>query len=201
MGHIAGSLPCAPRTRGAVLGAGATDSPHGPIHFGHDLPVDHPMHSAGRMQGFVVGTPRGCGVRRRACQRHRRGSVERFRGIAVLPKSRASVREALLPGTGWRQAASSSEPPTSVGLACRPVGACRRHLVKHLDSTGAPVGAAQHDGESHPFGGESGHPVGMAGAFARSRPGMLRASGVDVGDALTHQDTRVLVSFTGVDVP
>jgi hypothetical protein len=30
------------------------------------------------------------------------------------------------------QAASSSEPPTSVGLACRPVGACRRHLMKHF---------------------------------------------------------------------
>jgi hypothetical protein len=27
-------------------------------------------------------------------------------------------------------AASSSEPPTSVGLACCLVGACRRHLVK-----------------------------------------------------------------------
>ena len=30
------------------------------------------------------------------------------------------------------RAASSSESPTSVGLACRPVGAWRRHLVKHL---------------------------------------------------------------------
>src|SRR6476620_11218259 len=32
--------------------------------------------------------------------------------------------------TGWCQAASSSEPPASVGLACRPVGAWRRHLMK-----------------------------------------------------------------------
>ena len=32
------------------------------------------------------------------------------------------------------QTASSSEPPASVGLACRPVGACRRHLMKQLDS-------------------------------------------------------------------
>ena len=31
--------------------------------------------------------------------------------------------------------ASSSEPPASVGLACRPVGAWRRQLVKQLDST------------------------------------------------------------------
>ena len=31
--------------------------------------------------------------------------------------------------TGW-PAAPSSEPPASVGLACGPVGACRRHLVK-----------------------------------------------------------------------
>jgi hypothetical protein len=29
-----------------------------------------------------------------------------------------------------------SEPPASVGLACRPVGAWRRHLMKQLDSTG-----------------------------------------------------------------
>jgi hypothetical protein len=34
------------------------------------------------------------------------------------------------------QAASSCEPPTSVGLACRPVGACRRHLVKRMNYTG-----------------------------------------------------------------
>ena len=32
-------------------------------------------------------------------------------------------------------AASSSEPPTSVGLAHRPVGACRRRLVKHDQTT------------------------------------------------------------------
>src|SRR6185312_6319173 len=37
--------------------------------------------------------------------------------------------------------ASSSEPPTSVGLACHPVGACRRLLVKQLNSTrGGPAG-------------------------------------------------------------
>src|SRR5271166_3559428 len=46
------------------------------------------------------------------------------------PSFRAPAREALLPGTDWCRAASSSEPPTSVGLACRPVGAWRRHLVK-----------------------------------------------------------------------
>ena len=37
--------------------------------------------------------------------------------------------------TGPMSAASSSEPPTSVGLACRPVGAWRRHLVKRTRST------------------------------------------------------------------
>ena len=30
------------------------------------------------------------------------------------------------------EAAASSEPPASVGLACRPVGAWRRHLVKRI---------------------------------------------------------------------
>src|SRR5271166_1013505 len=33
-------------------------------------------------------------------------------------------------------AASSSEPPASMGLACRPVGAWRRHLVKQINYTG-----------------------------------------------------------------
>jgi hypothetical protein len=37
--------------------------------------------------------------------------------------------------TGLVPAASSSGPPTSVGLACRPVGAWRRHLVKQGHST------------------------------------------------------------------
>jgi hypothetical protein len=36
------------------------------------VPVDNEMHSAGRMQGFVVGAPSGCSVRRCACQWHRR---------------------------------------------------------------------------------------------------------------------------------
>lgn len=40
------------------------------------------------------------------------------------PCGRRSCRHRLVPTT------SSSEPPTSVGLACRPVGAWRRHLVK-----------------------------------------------------------------------
>ena len=46
-------------------------------------------------------------------------------------------------------AASSSEPPTSVGLACRPVGAWRRHLVKQINYTGMnrlPVHFAVWDG-------------------------------------------------------
>jgi hypothetical protein len=37
--------------------------------------------------------------------------------------------------TGWCEPLRSSEPPTSVGLACRPVGAWRRHLVKQNQST------------------------------------------------------------------
>ena len=39
-------------------------------------------------------------------------------------------------------AASSSEPPTSVGLACRPVGAWRRHLMKQNQSTRGGRGPA-----------------------------------------------------------
>src|SRR5271168_3652209 len=46
------------------------------------------------------------------------------------PQGRRSCPHRLVP------AASSSEPPTSVGLACRPVGAWRRHLVKRGHSTG-----------------------------------------------------------------
>jgi hypothetical protein len=30
---------------------------------------------------------------------------------------------------------TQSEPPTSAGLACRHVGACRRHLMKQINST------------------------------------------------------------------
>ncbi|MDT5317732.1 MAG: hypothetical protein QOD88_254 [Mycobacterium sp.] len=48
-------------------------------------------------------------------------------------------------------AASSSAPPASVGLACRPVGAWRRHLVKQSHHTtdrrhvrGPPTAAFQH---------------------------------------------------------
>jgi hypothetical protein len=48
------------------------------------------------------------------------------------------------PLAGWtavpRSAASSSEPPTSAGLACRPVRAWRRHLVKQIHYMGmAPL--------------------------------------------------------------
>ena len=41
-------------------------------------------------------------------------------------------------------AASSSEPPTSVGLACRPVGAWRRHLVKRLQFKSAQDVTSSH---------------------------------------------------------
>lgn len=44
--------------------------------------------------------------------------------VTVRPSSRRSYHLRL------EAVASSSEPPTSVGLACRPVGAWRRHLVK-----------------------------------------------------------------------
>lgn len=97
----------------------------------HHFPVDNPMDLPGGMQGVVLRAPRGRSVRRCACQGHQPirtpGTIPRH---AVLPKDWASVWEALLPGTGWSQAASSSEPPTSVGLACHLVGACRRHLMK-----------------------------------------------------------------------
>ena len=42
-------------------------------------------------------------------------------------------------------AASSSEPPTSVGLACRPVGAWRRQLVKLVKFYEGPPGTAHFD--------------------------------------------------------
>src|ERR1700730_12965466 len=60
---------------------------------------------------------------------------DRFRDIAVLPKGRASAAGGALADTRLVSAASSSEPPTSVGLACRPVGAWRRQLVKRIQST------------------------------------------------------------------
>jgi hypothetical protein len=51
---------------------------------------------------------------------------ERFRDIAVLPKGWASTTGGALARHRLVSAASSSEPPASVGLACRPVGAWRR---------------------------------------------------------------------------
>ena len=41
-------------------------------------------------------------------------------------------------------AASSSEPPTSMGLACRPVGAWRRHLVRQRQCMGRNRHGAGH---------------------------------------------------------
>src|SRR4051812_36615068 len=40
-------------------------------------------------------------------------------------------------GTGWCWPLRHPSHPASVGLACRPVGAWRRRLVKQLDSTRA----------------------------------------------------------------
>jgi hypothetical protein len=61
-----------------------------------------------------------------------------------LHRGRRSCRHRLVP------AASSSEPPTSVGLACRPVGASRRQLMKPLSCTRRSLdlfpGAAIHSG-------------------------------------------------------
>jgi hypothetical protein len=64
--------------------------------------------------------------------------------LSSVPGSivRASAVEALLPGTGRCRPASSSEPPASVGLACRPVGAWRRQLVKRTQPTAADYGWA-----------------------------------------------------------
>ena len=66
----------------------------------------------------VGAAPRITNVRWRRYQRHR-------------PNYLGSCRHRLVP------AAWSSEPPTSVGLACRPVGAWRRHLMKHIQVTTA----------------------------------------------------------------
>jgi hypothetical protein len=51
-------------------------------------------------------------------------------------------REALLPGTGWCWPLRHPSHPTSVGLACRPVGAWRRQLVKQNQCTAAAYGWA-----------------------------------------------------------
>src|SRR5271167_672023 len=58
------------------------------------------------------------------------------------PDSRASAREALLPSPFWCRPLRHPSHPTSVGLACRPVGAWRRHLVKQNQCTAAAYGWA-----------------------------------------------------------
>ena len=56
----------------------------------------------------------------------------RFHQISDMetPRFRASRSEALLPGTGRCRPLRHPSHPASVGLACRPVGACRRQLMK-----------------------------------------------------------------------
>ena len=99
----------------------------------HDLPIDNEMHSAERMQGFVVGAPSGCSVRRCACQWHRRVRPARTIPRHCSTPERSSLRSGgALARHRSVSAASSSEPPASVGLACRPVGAWRRQLVKQF---------------------------------------------------------------------
>ena len=52
----------------------------------------------------------------------------------LFPYSGPETRGALA-RTGWCRPLRHPSHPASVGLACRPVGAWRRHLVKQLDST------------------------------------------------------------------
>jgi hypothetical protein len=56
--------------------------------------------------------------------------------------------------TGWCEPLRSSEPPAGVGLACRPVGAWRRHLVKQNQSTrgGPGTGTLSSAVDSRPLG-------------------------------------------------
>src|SRR3954469_21512186 len=57
----------------------------------------------------------------------------------VRPLGPASSSGGALACTGWCWPLRHPSHPASVGLACRPVGAWPRHLVKQLDSTrGAP---------------------------------------------------------------
>src|ERR1700677_2072119 len=62
-------------------------------------------------------------------------SSELLTSIIAHPRTRASTTEGALALHQLVLAASSSEPPTSVGLACCPVGAWRRHLMKQFHST------------------------------------------------------------------
>ena len=68
----------------------------------------------------TISAPKRLGTRERHCSTSERSG---------LHCGRRSCRHRFVP------AASSSEPPTSVGLACCPVGAWRRHLVKQRQCT------------------------------------------------------------------
>jgi hypothetical protein len=54
--------------------------------------------------------------------------------VIARPSFGPPLREALLPSTGRCRPLRHPSHPASVGLACRPVGAWRRHLMKQLDS-------------------------------------------------------------------
>jgi hypothetical protein len=66
---------------------------------------------------------------------HGRRWGQRCRSLPVLSFG-PPPWEALLPGTGWCRRLRHPSHPTSVGLACRLVGAWRRHLVKQINYTG-----------------------------------------------------------------
>src|SRR5271165_3044797 len=99
------------------------------MSIGGDVLPDDAVPSGGLMAG-----PRGF----LAASRSEGRSRSPF-GLAVSVIARPSfgppLREALLPGTGWCRPLRHPSHPASVGLACRPVGAWRRHLVKQSQST------------------------------------------------------------------
>ena len=88
-------------------------------------------HLLGRKHRVEVGPPRACRPLRRGPGDSDLGppvGSQKFMALSLFrprdPRRSCPHRSVL--------AASSSEPPRSVGLAHRPVGAWRRHLVKQL---------------------------------------------------------------------
>jgi hypothetical protein len=89
----------------------------------------------------------------------------------IRPPGPASSSEALLLDTGRRQPLRHPSHPASVGLACRPVGAWRRHLMKQRHSTrgGPGTDAFSSAVNSRPLAGPSGQASGPARGVRRIR--------------------------------
>ena len=120
---FAGTGATGRRSAGLEATLAHSHGPHGSL-MGGARSVFNLAAPGEKSECYVLRSGNPAAVRRTAA--HRSARLHSFEP----PQGRRSCQHRSVP------AASSSEPPASVGLACRPVGAWRRHLVKGLQYNG-----------------------------------------------------------------